>query len=148
MMPSTSRGVRPASASARSIACAPICFVVRPDAFVWSASPTPAIATSPETSSRSDGNPQSAVIGHGVPPSLTMMKVRSQREEVDLLPVDEPEVHDARPERAHHLVLPTREGLLEVAHHLGMGRREIPALALVGREVEAHRAAAHLVLHE
>src|SRR5439155_12169047 len=59
MMPSTSRGASPASASARSIACAAISFVVRPDAFVWSASPTPAIATSPETSSRSDGKPQS-----------------------------------------------------------------------------------------
>src|SRR5262245_11113875 len=59
MMPSTSPGARPASVSARSIACAAISFVVRPDAFVWSASPTPAIATSPETSSRSAAKPQS-----------------------------------------------------------------------------------------
>src|SRR5437870_12870891 len=75
-------------------------------------------------------------------------KGQSQREEVDRLAVDEAEVHDPRPERAHHLVLPAREGLLELAHHLGTRRREVPALSLVRREIEEHGAAAHLVLHE
>jgi hypothetical protein len=61
MIPSTSAGVSPASASARSTAWSAICFTVRPDAFVWSASPTPAIATAPETSSSAEANPQSSV---------------------------------------------------------------------------------------
>src|SRR5581483_2397891 len=60
MMPSTSPAWRPASASARSIAWAAICFGVRPDAFVWSASPTPTMATSPLTSSSGLAWPQSA----------------------------------------------------------------------------------------
>src|SRR5207244_13136670 len=72
----------------------------------------------------------------------------SQREEVNFLPVDEAEVHDARPERAHHLVLPAREGLLELPNHLGMRRREVPPLSLVRREIVENGAAAHLVLHE
>ena len=54
-----SAGSRPASAIARSAASAPISRAVRPDAFVYSVSPMPTIATSPRTSSSSDAWPQS-----------------------------------------------------------------------------------------
>src|ERR1700687_2532867 len=58
MMPSMSSGSRPASASARSTADAAMSVVVRPDALVCSDSPTPTIATCPDTSSSSVANPQ------------------------------------------------------------------------------------------
>jgi hypothetical protein len=45
MIPSTSDGVSPASASARSTASAAMAVVSRPEAFEWSDSPAPAIAT-------------------------------------------------------------------------------------------------------
>ena len=64
--PSMSDGSRPASAIARSAAAAPISRAVRPDAFVYSASPIPPIATWPATSSSSEAKPQSAAsIGAG-----------------------------------------------------------------------------------
>src|SRR5262245_57797598 len=59
-MPSTSSGSTPASASARRIACAAISWCVRPLARLWSASPTPAIATSPSIASRGAASPQPA----------------------------------------------------------------------------------------
>jgi hypothetical protein len=49
--PSMSVGSSPASAIARSAASIPISRAVRPDAFVYSVSPMPAIANRPRTSS-------------------------------------------------------------------------------------------------
>ena len=60
--PSMSAGSRPASAIARSAASIPISRAVRPDAFVYSVSPIPTIATSPRTSSKSEACPQSLTV--------------------------------------------------------------------------------------
>ena len=58
MRPSTSETVRPASASAASTASIAMSRASRPEAGVWTDSPTPTIATSPDRSARSEACPQ------------------------------------------------------------------------------------------